>query len=42
MEMGNDQVLVQIGKRIAFRRKELNITQEQLAESIGLSLQSNS
>lgn len=40
MEMGNDQMLLQIGKRIAFRRKELNITQEQLAESIGLSLQS--
>lgn len=38
--MGNDQVLIQIGKRIALRRKELNITQEQLAESIGLSLQS--
>lgn len=38
--MGNDQVLTQIGKRIALRRKELNITQEQLAETIGLSLQS--
>lgn len=38
--MGNDQVLIQIGKRIALRRKELNITQEQLAETIGLSLQS--
>lgn len=38
--MGNDQILIQIGKRIALRRKELNITQEQLAESIGLSLQS--
>ena len=38
--MGNNQVLIQIGKRIALRRKELNITQEQLAETIGLSLQS--
>lgn len=38
--MGNDQILIQIGKRIALRRKELNITQEQLAETIGLSLQS--
>ncbi len=38
--MGNNQVLVQIGKRIASRRKELNVTQEQLAETIGLSLQS--
>lgn len=38
--MGNNQALVQIGKRIASRRKELNITQEQLAEAIGLSLQS--
>lgn len=38
--MENNQALVQIGKRIASRRKELNITQEQLAEAIGLSLQS--
>ena len=38
--MGNNQALVQIGKRIASRRKELNITQKQLAEAIGLSLQS--
>jgi len=32
--------LIDMGERIAKRRKELNLTQEQLAESINLSLQS--
>ena len=32
--------LVEMGERISKRRKELNLTQEQLAESINLSLQS--
>lgn len=32
--------LMDMGERIAKRRKELNLTQEQLAESINLSLQS--
>ena len=34
------QFLMDMGERIAKRRKELNLTQEQLAESINLSLQS--
>ena len=38
--MGNDTFLVNMGIRIAQRRKELHLTQEQLAEMIGLSLQS--
>lgn len=38
--MEKDQILIQIGKRISLRRKELNMTQEHLAELIGLSLQS--
>lgn len=32
--------LVELGKRIAKRRKELGLTQETFAESLGLSLQS--
>lgn len=32
--------LIDMGERISKRRKELNFTQEQLAESINLSLQS--
>ncbi len=39
--MNNDvQFLITMGERISKRRKELNLTQEQLAESINLSLQS--
>ena len=37
--MGNDVFLVNMGLRIAQRRKELHWTQEQLAEKIGVSLQ---
>lgn len=37
--MGNDLFLVNMGLRIAQRRKELRLTQEQLAEKIGVSLQ---
>lgn len=34
------QFLIEMGERISKRRKELKLTQEQLAESINLSLQS--
>lgn len=34
------QFLIEMGNRIAKRRKELQLTQEQLAEAIDLSLQS--
>lgn len=37
--MGNDAFLTDMGKRIAQRRKELHLTQEQLAEKMGVSLQ---
>lgn len=37
--MANDDFLINMGKRIAQRRKELNFTQEQLAEKMGVSLQ---
>ena len=37
--MGNDAFLVQMGIRIAQRRKELHLTQEQLADKMGVSLQ---
>ena len=37
--MGNDAFLVNMGIRIAQRRKELHFTQEQLAEKMGVSLQ---
>ena len=37
--MGNDLFLVNMGLRIAQRRKELHWTQEQLADRIGVSLQ---
>ena len=37
--MGNDVFLVNMGLRIAQRRKELHWTQEQLAEKMGVSLQ---
>ena len=37
--MGGDAFLIDMGKRIAQRRKELHLTQEQLAEKMGVSLQ---
>lgn len=37
--MGNEIFLVDMGVRIAQRRKELHWTQEQLAEKMGVSLQ---
>ena len=37
--MGNDVFLVKMGLRIAQRRKELHLTQEQLADQMGVSLQ---
>ena len=37
--MGNDVFLNNMGTRIAQRRKELHLTQEQLAEQVGVSLQ---
>ena len=37
--MGNDAFLVQMGLRIAQRRKDLHLTQETLAEKMGVSLQ---
>lgn len=37
--MGNDIFLVNMGIRIAQRRKELHMTQEQLADKMGVSLQ---
>lgn len=38
--MGKDVFLTNMGIRIATRRKELSLTQEQLAERMGISLQS--
>ena len=38
--MTNSIFLINLGQRIAARRKELGMTQEQLAERLGLSLQS--
>lgn len=38
--MTNSIFLINMGQRIAARRKELDMTQEQLAEKLGLSLQS--
>ncbi|MBR6772369.1 MAG: helix-turn-helix transcriptional regulator [Clostridia bacterium] len=38
--MSKDQFLINMGIRISQRRKELRLTQEQLAEKMGLSLQS--
>lgn len=38
--MANDVFLLEMGLRIAQRRKELHMTQESLAEAVGLSLQS--
>ena len=37
--MGSDAFLTDMGIRIAQRRKELHLTQEQLAEKMGVSLQ---
>ena len=37
--MANDAFLSSMGQRIAQRRKELHLTQEQLAEKMGVSLQ---
>ena len=37
--MGTDIFLIEMGVRIAQRRKELHLTQEQLAEKMGVSLQ---
>lgn len=37
--MANDVFLINMGQRIAKRRKELHLTQEQLAEKMGVSLQ---
>ena len=38
-QMGHDIFLTNMGIRIAQRRKELRITQEQLAEKMGVSIQ---
>ena len=38
--MGNSQFLIDMGKRIYARRKELKLTQEAVAEAMDLSLQS--
>lgn len=37
--MAADNFLIKMGQRIAQRRKELHFTQEQLAEKMGVSLQ---
>lgn len=37
--MANETFLINMGQRIAQRRKELRFTQEQLAEKMGVSLQ---
>ena len=37
--MATDNFLIKMGQRIAQRRKELHFTQEQLAEKMGVSLQ---
>ena len=37
--MGNDLFLTNMGIRISQRRKQLHMTQEQLAEKMGVSLQ---
>lgn len=38
--MGEKSYLIEIGQRIAKRRKDLNLTQEQVAEQVNLSVQS--
>lgn len=35
----NNQLLIQIGKRVSARRKALGLTQEQLAEKMNVSIQ---
>lgn len=37
--MGDDNLLKEIGDRVSRRRRELNLTQEQLAEKMDVSLQ---
>lgn len=37
--MDDKKILLEMGKRIAARRKELKMTQEALAEKVGVSLQ---
>lgn len=37
--MGNEQVLRDMGMRVSARRKELHLTQEQVAERMDVSLQ---
>ena len=39
ISLSNDVFLTNMGSRIALRRKELHLTQEQVAESMGVSLQ---
>lgn len=38
--MSDNQFLIEMGKRISQRRKDLQMTQEQVAEKMNLSLQS--
>lgn len=38
--LNKSQLLIDMGNRISKRRKELNMTQEQLAEAVGVSIQS--
>ena len=38
--MENNKLLIDIGMRISSQRKHLQITQEQLAEQVGISVQS--
>lgn len=38
--MNNNQFLIDMGNRISKRRKQLNMTQEQVAEAMNLSIQS--
>lgn len=37
--MSNDEFLINMGNRISQRRKALHMTQEQLADKVGVSLQ---
>jgi len=37
--MDANQLLIEIGKRVYWRRKHLGLTQEQVAEAMGVSLQ---
>ena len=40
LSMGERSYLIEIGQRISKRRKDLNLTQEQVAEQVDLSVQS--